>query len=594
MELLINTNAQYYSLFYMLAFVVSFFLLIAEGRKRKLPQLPWLLVITAGYIFFVFGCRIVTLSPDDWTTLLQNKSLDHATGLVMLGGLLFSIPAIFITKRLMGLKATALDAYAFILPVGMFLQRIGCFLNGCCFGTATNSGAGVQYGREALPFKLQYMEGVIPATAVHSLGLHPVQLYESAGCLMAVVLLWNIQKKFKHSGTLFYLSGLFYYLVRLFTEFFRDQQAHAINTPVWHHLNTIQWAMVTMIMFSGIIIYFNERKPIRVSTQAKSCASLLQCSLYFLCLTIAFLSTSKWLGFSEIAVVYIVIFSTGAFMVAELFKSVTVPNYRMASLGLMGIAFVLMSQTYPEQADSDSTKIAYNTISIGGLLGSQTLTNEDCNSHEDYTHKYRLAAVGFSRTLETAKAESFTFGLNAYTGIHDEYATGTIVSDRPALHSYGFNPFIQVDHRRFAVGTGIHVGDMSHIGKPQQGTSIKRYWLYPQFYMRFGNLNRVFGEISWARNFPSSFPGAYLQASMGFGLNPNKLNSGMVRIGTSSSTGIFLSSSIPAGENFVVEPYLGFLGSIILKQEDIAGYENNKGVLGSISVHYKFNKKNRP
>ena len=129
--------------FYMTAFLVAFVILIAEGRKRNLPQLPWLITISTGYMFFVLGCRIVTLSPVDWTAILRNQPIGHTTGMVMLGGLLLSVPAIFLVKRFVNLNYNVLDAYAFVLPIGMFLQRIGCFLNGCCYGTIT-AGWGVR------------------------------------------------------------------------------------------------------------------------------------------------------------------------------------------------------------------------------------------------------------------------------------------------------------------------------------------------------------------------------------------------------------------------------------------------------------------
>jgi hypothetical protein len=50
-----------------------------------------------------------------------------------------------------------------------------------------------------------------------------------------------------------------------------------------------------------------------------------------------------------------------------------------------------------------------------------------------------------------------------------------------------------------------------------------------------------------------------------------------------------MSASIPAGRHFVVEPYLGFFGSLYMK----ANYEENMGIMGSFSLHYKFGKKPR-
>ena len=130
--------AEFYPLFYTLAFLSRFIILIVEGWRRKLPQLPWLIVIGTGFVFFVFGCRIATFSVEEWQAVLDYRPLDREPGLIVLGGLLFGVPAIFVARRLVHLEVSVLDAYAFVLPLGMCIQRIGCFITGCCFGSTTS------------------------------------------------------------------------------------------------------------------------------------------------------------------------------------------------------------------------------------------------------------------------------------------------------------------------------------------------------------------------------------------------------------------------------------------------------------------------
>ena len=99
----------------------------------------------------------------------------------MLGGLLFSVPAIFVARRLVHLEDSILDAYAFVLPLGMCIQRIGCFLNGCCFGSTT-SGWGVQYRTRHLAIPAPFCRWILfvdgralpvssPCTALRIVGL---------------------------------------------------------------------------------------------------------------------------------------------------------------------------------------------------------------------------------------------------------------------------------------------------------------------------------------------------------------------------------------------------------------------------------------
>jgi prolipoprotein diacylglyceryltransferase len=594
----------YYALFYTLAFLTSFIILIVEGRRRNLPTLPWLIVIGTGFVFFVFGCRIATFSIAEWQAVLDYRSLDRQTGLIMLGGLLFSVPAIFVARRLVHLEYSSLDAYAFVLPLGMCIQRIGCFLNGCCFGSTT-SGWGVQYGPGTLPFQHHFADGFLSSTALHSLSVHPVQLYESLGCLLASLFMYSNRKKLRSNGSLFYLSGLTYYAVRFITEFFRDPNAHALPVPSGWGLNAIQWSMVVLIFFSAIIIFQKEREPSRTS-EKKTSSFTFQYVIYFLLLGIVFLFCSKWLRATEILVVCVVLFTAALYLGTKVFTSLTIPRLRIASLTLIFLSFVLMSQTYPEQATSDSTLISYNTISLGGLYGQQNFTIDsetvtDCGGTSttipgrQYDNTYAIGALGFSRTIQKAKGKSFTFGLSGFKGEHKESLTvrsSPQFSISTQYEVFGLNPYIQSDGRIVGFGVGAHFGDFTILEGDSDTSSVKTINAYPQFYFRIGMLNNVFGELTLARNFPGSFPGAYFQTNIGFGINKINANPGAIKFGTSTATAFFVSSYIPMGKHFVMEPYLGFGGSFLLKGFS-SEYDKTTGFVGSMNLHYKFNKKVR-
>jgi len=596
---------EFYALFYTLAFLTSFIILIVEGRRRKFPTLPWLIVIGTGFVFFVFGCRIATFSLSEWQAILDYRPLERETGLIMLGGLLFSVPAIFVTRRLVHLDGSILNAYALVLPLGMCIQRIGCFLNGCCFGSTT-SGWGVQYGPGTSPFQHHFVDGFLSSTALHSLSVHPVQLYESLGCLLAALFVYGSRKKLRSNGSLFYLSGLTYYAVRFITEFFRDPSAHALPVPSVWGLNAIQWFMLVLIFFSAIIILRKEQEH-SGTPEKETTPFTFRYAMYFLFLCVVFFFSSKWLRATEILVVCLVLFPTALYLGTKVFTSLTIPRLRIASLTLIFLSFVLMSQTYPEQATSDSTLISYNTISIGGLYGQQNFkidqtTTTDCGGvptiipGRQYDNTYTTGALGFSRTIQKARGKSFTFGLSGFIGEHKESLT---VNSSPPLSGgtqqyeiFGLNPYIQSDGRIVGFGVGAHFGDFTILEGDADTSSVKTINAYPQFYFRIGMLNNVFGELTLARNFPGSFPGNYFQTNIGFGLNKNNANPGAIKFGTSTATAFFASSYIPIGNQFIMEPYLGFGGSFLVKS--MSDYDKTTGFVGSLNLHYKFSKKPRP
>ena len=448
--------------------------------------------------------------------------------------------------------------------------------------------------------------GFLSSTSVHSLSVHPVQLYESLGCLLAALFLYNSRKKLRSNGSLFYLSGLTYYAVRFITEFFRDPSAHALPVPSGWGLNTIQWLMLALIFISALIILRKEHEP-SGTPEKKTASFTFRYVIYFLLLGVVFFFSSKWLRATEILVVCLVLFPTALYLGTKVFTSLTIPRLRIASLTLIFLSFVLMSQTYPEQATSDSTLISYNTISIGGLYGQQNFTIDsetvtDCSGipttipGRQYDNTYTIGALGFSRTIQKAMDKSFTFGLSGFIGEHKESLT--VRSSPPFSGStqyevFGLNPYIQSDGRIVGFGIGAHLGDFTILEGDADTSSVKTINAYPQVYFRIGMLSQVFGELSLARNLPGSFPGTYFQTNIGFGFDKNNANSGAIKFGTSTSTAFFASSYIPIGKQFVMEPYLGFGGSFLLKGFT-SEYDKTTGFVGSMNLHYKFNKKPRP
>jgi phosphatidylglycerol:prolipoprotein diacylglycerol transferase len=107
-------------------------------------------------------------------------------GLMFFGGLLFALVAgiIFVRKQKLPMLQM-LDAIAPAIVLGEGLTRIGCFLNGCCFGKPTGSLLGVIFPRDSA------------AGCTFDVPLHPTQLYSSlAGFILFITAL--ILEKYMH------------------------------------------------------------------------------------------------------------------------------------------------------------------------------------------------------------------------------------------------------------------------------------------------------------------------------------------------------------------------------------------------------------
>jgi len=133
------------------------------------------------------------------------------SGLMFYGGFLgaFSAGLIFVwVKRLPLLKL--LDAVAPAIMLGEGFTRIGCFLNGCCFGKPTSLGLGVVFPLHS-PAGAQFPNQPI----------HPTQLYSSlAGFILFGIALILERRRLK-DGMLFAIMLILYSLFRFGIDFVR-------------------------------------------------------------------------------------------------------------------------------------------------------------------------------------------------------------------------------------------------------------------------------------------------------------------------------------------------------------------------------------
>lgn len=164
-------------------------------------------------------------------------------GLVMYGGfigaILASILYFSINKRPFLPYA---DASAPSVALGVALTRIGCFLNGCCYGS------GVAHG--GISFPMSSAAGLYQHE-IHAAGLYPSQLYESAGGLLIVIALLLIGKKMPYRGFLFYSLGLLYSVLRFIVDFSRFYGTNERLGGLSH--NQIV-CIILFIIFGGLIL----------------------------------------------------------------------------------------------------------------------------------------------------------------------------------------------------------------------------------------------------------------------------------------------------------------------------------------------------
>ena len=229
-----------YGLMLVIAFFVCAYLAGIQAKKEQVD--PEKIFNLCFYIFIsgVIGARLFYISYNLHFYLrhpLEIIMLQHG-GLAWFGGLVSGAAAAIITirKNKINLLKT-LDLLIPFIALGQAIGRIGCLLNGCCFGRASEFG---------LYF------------AVFDQVLIPTQLYSSLLLLLIFIILRFMQDR-KHLPGQILCSYLFLYsLKRFFIEFFRND-----SPKIFHGLTLFQILALATFLSSLLIfarIFYGKKK----------------------------------------------------------------------------------------------------------------------------------------------------------------------------------------------------------------------------------------------------------------------------------------------------------------------------------------------
>lgn len=160
-------------------------------------------------------------------------------GLVFDGGLLFACFSIILACKLF--KVPLLDMFDIAAPaaaLGYAFGRIGCFLNGCCYGVECN-----------LPWAVQFPN--LPGLR------HPTQIYASLAGLLILAALLHVFYRRKFPGQVFALGLCLYAIYRFSIEFIR------INPKVIFNLTEAQLFAIPLLIAGAILygIFYKKSRP---------------------------------------------------------------------------------------------------------------------------------------------------------------------------------------------------------------------------------------------------------------------------------------------------------------------------------------------
>jgi phosphatidylglycerol:prolipoprotein diacylglycerol transferase len=171
-------------------------------------------------------------------------------GLVYYGGVIAgAIAALWICRR-RGLNVFEVGDMAMpTLLIGMAFGRIGCFLNGCCYGDRCTLPWGVQFPMGSVPDMALVLGGFVGTDQDLALRLHPTQLYSSLDSLLLAILTYIYFDYRPRHGAVVALAALTYPLTRFAIEGLRGDEMGQFNTP----LTISQW--ISIALFGVGLLY---------------------------------------------------------------------------------------------------------------------------------------------------------------------------------------------------------------------------------------------------------------------------------------------------------------------------------------------------
>lgn len=247
-----------YGVMLLLAWGVGWWLARWRSRRCGIPvwHIDWLTPLLLGGA--ALGARLSGRAMQSLTPGGGNDRL-------LYGALLTALVVAAVYARIVRLPfARVCDAFAFSLPAGTSLLRVGCFLAGCCWGDVCVAPlrlaavADPAWTRQVQTFpnlcgadwplrvtfpagSPAYVQhrtaGWLPSAASRSLPVHPVQLYEAVAVLVLLGFLVLLDGRLRRWGELFLLSVLGYAAVRFVLDWFR-----ADLEPLAWGLTASQWA----------------------------------------------------------------------------------------------------------------------------------------------------------------------------------------------------------------------------------------------------------------------------------------------------------------------------------------------------------------
>jgi phosphatidylglycerol:prolipoprotein diacylglycerol transferase len=179
-------------------------------------------------------------------------------GLVFYGGLILGIAAFFFFCRRRKLNPLLLaDLVVPSVFIGLGFGRIGCLLNGCCYGDRCTLPWAIRFPNGSVPFQALLDRGFVDEAAAFSLPLHPSQIYSSLNAFLLAILTATYFKYRHRDGAVLAVAWLAYPVTRFVIEYLRGDELGQFSTS----LTISQLVSLGMFLSGAVYVAWLSFRP---------------------------------------------------------------------------------------------------------------------------------------------------------------------------------------------------------------------------------------------------------------------------------------------------------------------------------------------
>jgi phosphatidylglycerol---prolipoprotein diacylglyceryl transferase len=250
-------HVRSYGLMLAAAFLAGTWLSLREARRMSLDEDRMVTVILVVLVSSVIGARALYVLEHiqsfrrEWGSALAIWQ----GGLTLYGGVVSGTVAGLIAARQLALPMwTVADALTPAFALGTVLGRIGCFLNGCCYGVPTH-----------LPWGVVFPADSFAGLEFGNAPVHPSQLYFALAGAVLFAVVWLVRKRTRVPGVLFWTFVALFALVRIPLDATRayDSEATLLTLPAFE-IKESQVTSLALGLFSTLMVLRLRRLAARV------------------------------------------------------------------------------------------------------------------------------------------------------------------------------------------------------------------------------------------------------------------------------------------------------------------------------------------